>query len=198
MCISFGQRFLNLEPGKGPRPRPGTRRIRSSDVNFARDVVDSSSAGEIALIAVGRDGSRSEITFGEVGDRGARLAGTLLAHGAGRGSVVMTLIGNRPEWVYAMVACFRIGAVALPCTEQLRPADLRARMDAVEPRVVVADERNAATVEEAGFAGPLLRVPDASLYAGDPAPAADLEPEEPALIVFTSGTAGAAKPIRHG
>ena len=45
----------------------------------------------------------------------------------------MTLIGNRPEWVYAMVACFRIGAVALPCTEQLRPADLRARMEAVEP-----------------------------------------------------------------
>ena len=32
----------------------------------------------------------------------------------------MMLIGNRPEWVLAMVACFRIGAVALPCNEQLR------------------------------------------------------------------------------
>ena len=46
----------------------------------------------------------------------------------------MTLIGNRPEWVYAMVACWWLGAVAQPCTEQLRPADLRARMDKVEPR----------------------------------------------------------------
>ncbi len=37
----------------------------------------------------------------------------------------MTLIGNRPEWVLAMVACFRIGAVVLPCNEQLRASDLR-------------------------------------------------------------------------
>ena len=88
----------------------------------------------------------------------------------------MTVVGNRPEWVLAMVGCFRIGAVALPCTEQLRASDLRARMDAVEPKAVVADERNAATVEEAGFAGELLRVPDERLFEGDPAPAAVLAP----------------------
>ena len=58
----------------------------------------------------------------------------------------MTLIGSRPEWVYAMLACFRIGAVALPCIEQLRPADLRIRIEVAEPRAVVADERNADTV----------------------------------------------------
>ena len=40
-----------------------------------------------------------------------------------RGDVVMTLVGNRPAWVFAMVACFRLGAVVLPCTEQLRTAD---------------------------------------------------------------------------
>ena len=32
-----------------------------------------------------------------------------------------------------MLACWRLGAVAQPCSEQLRPADLRARMEAVEP-----------------------------------------------------------------
>ena len=37
----------------------------------------------------------------------------------------MTLIGNRPQWVLTMVACFRIGAVVLPCNEQLRAKDLR-------------------------------------------------------------------------
>ena len=63
----------------------------------------------------------------------------------------MTMVGNRPEWVYAMVAAWRIGAVAQPCTEQLRPADLRARMEAVRPRVVVADERDADTVAASGF-----------------------------------------------
>ena len=46
----------------------------------------------------------------------------------------MTLIGNRPEWVLAMVACFRIGAVALPCNEQLRAHDLELRLAAAARR----------------------------------------------------------------
>ena len=72
----------------------------------------------------------------------------------------MTLVGNRPEWVYAMVACFRIGAVALPCTEQLRAGDLRARMEKVEPRLVVADERNREAVEpRPGSTGRCSRCP---------------------------------------
>jgi acyl-coenzyme A synthetase/AMP-(fatty) acid ligase len=149
-------------------------------------------------VALGRDGSRREIAFGELDERAARLAGSLADRGIRRGDVVMTVIGNRPEWVETMVACFRIGAVALPCTEQLRPKDLRARMDLAEPRAVVADERDAEGVLEAGFAGPLLRIPDAALYEAPPAPAIDLAPTDPALITFTSGTAGEPKPIRHG
>ena len=46
----------------------------------------------------------------------------------------MTLIGNRPEWVLSMVACFRIGAVVLPCTEQLRAKDLRLRIEVARTR----------------------------------------------------------------
>jgi acyl-coenzyme A synthetase/AMP-(fatty) acid ligase len=167
-------------------------------VNFARDVVAAADPARLALVALSRDGDRREIAFGEVDDRSARLAGTLAARGVQRGDVVMTLVGNRPEWVYAMVAAWRIGAVALPCTEQLRPADLRARMDAVEPRAVVADERDADTVAAAGFGGELLTVPDESLFEAEPAAAPELDPDDPALIVFTSGTAGKPKPIRHG
>ncbi len=167
-------------------------------MNFHADVVENAIPERIALVALGADGSRRELSFGEIARGSAKFAGNLLRRGVGRGDVVMTVIGNRPEWVLAMVGCFRIGAVALPCTEQLRAADLRARMDAVEPKAVVADERNAATVEEAGFAGHLLRVPDERLFEGDPAPAAALGPGDPALIVFTSGTSGEAKPIRHG
>jgi acyl-coenzyme A synthetase/AMP-(fatty) acid ligase len=167
-------------------------------VNFAREVVDAADPRRLALVAVGPDGARREIDFGEVADRSARLAGALARRGVGRGDVVMTLIGNRPEWVYAMLACWRIGAVAQPCTEQLRPADLRERLEKVEPRAFVADERDADLVAQAGFDGPVLAVPDERLYEADPAPAAELGGEDPALIVFTSGTAGEPKPIRHG
>jgi acetyl-CoA synthetase len=167
-------------------------------VNFQLDVVDAAPPERLALIALGRDGSRTDIPFGEVSDRSARLAGTLAAHGVRPGDVVMTLIGNRPEWVYAMVACFRIGAVVLPCTEQLRAKDLRERMDRVEPRVVLVDERDLATVEETGFSGPILVAPDERLFDSAPAPAIDLSPTDPALITFTSGTSGEPKAIRHG
>jgi acyl-coenzyme A synthetase/AMP-(fatty) acid ligase len=97
-----------------------------------------------------------------------------------------------------MLACWRLGAVAQPCAEQLRPADLRARMEKVAPTAVVADERNLDVVAAAGFGGPVLAVPDDALFECEPVPARALDPSHPALIVFTSGTAGEPKPIRHG
>jgi acyl-coenzyme A synthetase/AMP-(fatty) acid ligase len=166
-------------------------------VNFATDVVDAADPARLALVELARDGSRREWRFGEVAECAARLAGTLRAHGVGRGDVVMTVVGNRPEWVLAMVACFRIGAVALPCTEQLRAKDLRLRLDAAHPTLVLADERDRAEVEAARPDCDVLLVPDDALFAADPARAADLAPEDPLLITFTSGTAGEPKPIRH-
>jgi acyl-coenzyme A synthetase/AMP-(fatty) acid ligase len=167
-------------------------------MSFVADVVDAADPSSLALVAIGAHGERREISFGEVADRSARLAGTLAARGVGRGDVVMTVVGNRPEWAYAMLACWRLGAVAQPCTEQLRPADLRARMEMVEPRAVVADARDLDLVTATGFDGPVLALPDEALFEGAPLPAIQCAPEEPALIVFTSGTAGEPKPVRHG
>jgi len=167
-------------------------------MNFARDVVDAAPPGGRALVALGRDGSRSEWSFGEVADAAARAAGTLAARGVGRGDVVMTLVGNRPEWVLAMLACFRIGAVALPCTEQLRGGDLRARLAVARPRLVVCDERNAAVLAEARPDADVLLVPGPELTAGEPHPPVELEAEDPCLVTFTSGTAGEPKAVLHG
>src|SRR3954469_15837300 len=159
-------------------------------MSFVGDVVDAAEPSRLALVAIARDGERRELTFGEVSDRSARLAGALAAHGVGAGDVVMTVVGNRPEWAYAMLACWRIGAVAQPCSEQLRPADLRARMEAVEPSAVVADERDLDVVAASGFARPVLAGPAASPVEHEPVAPGDFPDGHPALIVFTSGTAG--------
>jgi acyl-coenzyme A synthetase/AMP-(fatty) acid ligase len=170
-------------------------------VNFAREIVGAAAPERLALIELARDGTRREWSFGEIDERSARMAGALRGLGVDRGDVVMTLIGNRPEWVLAMLACFRIGAIVLPCTEQLRAKDLRLRIDAVDPALIVSDERNRQELEAAvtGVSAsiPIAYVPDERLLAADPAPTVELDSEDPCLITFTSGTAGEPKAVVH-
>jgi acyl-coenzyme A synthetase/AMP-(fatty) acid ligase len=170
-------------------------------MNFARDVVEAAPPDRLALVELPRDGGRREWSFGEVADRSARLAGVLgHRHGVNRGDVVMTLIGNRPEWVLAMIACFRLGAVALACNEQLRAHDLAQRIAAAHPKLIVADERNLDELSAARPACDVLTIPDERLFheTVEPAPAAELEPGDPCLVTFTSGTTGEPQGVVHG
>ncbi|HKO28005.1 MAG TPA: AMP-binding protein [Solirubrobacteraceae bacterium] len=171
-------------------------------MNFARDVVDQAPPDRLALVELAHDGRRREWSFGEVAERSSRLAGALSRdHAVGRGDVVMMLIGNRSEWVLSMVACFRIGAVALPCNEQLRAHDLAVRIEAAEPSLIVADERNLAELSAAGPRCPVITIPDENerlFRDAEPAPAAQLEPDDPCLVTFTSGTTGEPTGVVHG
>jgi acetyl-CoA synthetase len=167
-------------------------------VNFSRDVVDRAEPGRRALVELARDGTRRTWTFGEVADGAARLAGALQARGVGRGDVVLTLVGNRPEWVLTMVACLRLGAVVLPCTEQLRAKDLALRLAVARPRLVVADERNREALLGAAPQAEVLWIPDDALWRDGPrAEPVELAADDPCLITFTSGTAGEPKAVLH-
>ena len=118
------------------------------------------------------------------------------ALGVGRGDVVMTLMGARPEWVFALLGAWRLGAVALPCSEQLRAKDIALRIAQARPALVLAAERDMAELQERarGRRGP---APVARRRCRGPAPRrarraqpADTAAADPALLIFTSGTAG--------
>ncbi len=159
-------------------------------------------ADQLALIERARDGSRREWSFGDCTQRSAAIAAALQDLGVQRGDVVITLIGNRPQWVWAMLACFRCGYVALACSEQLRADDLRLRFEMTQPKAIVADQRNREVVEAAAPPCPVIWLEDEAVT--DPAGAAkapdfaELDDDEPCLITFTSGTTGEPKGVLHG
>jgi acyl-coenzyme A synthetase/AMP-(fatty) acid ligase len=167
--------------------------------NFAVDVVEAAPAGRLAIVELARDGARREWSFGTVAQAARTMAAQLHRQGVRRGDIVLTLVGNRPAWVVAMVACFRQGYVVLPCNEQLRAKDLGLRLRACPPAAVVCDARNEAVLRDAGWAGVTIFVPGtADQPAAPPPPPADVSPLEPCLITFTSGTAGEPKAVVHG
>ncbi|HEX3802269.1 MAG TPA: AMP-binding protein [Solirubrobacteraceae bacterium] len=175
-------------------------------MNFASEVVDAADPERLALLELARDGTRREWTFGEVAAASKAFASALAQLGVRRGDAVMTLVGNRPDWVITLVACWRIGAVALPCSEQLRAGDIQTRLTAAAVRAVVCDERNTETLQSAlaqdGSAVPTLIVGGPAAVRPSAAPSSEdwpeLAAEDPALIIFTSGTTGNAKGIVHG
>ena len=166
-------------------------------MNFTRDVVEAAPPGRRALVVLGRGGDRRVWSMGELAACARTVAFHLDARGVRRGDVVLTLLGSRPEWVLTLLACFRQGYVALPCTEQLRAGDLRQRLDVAQPRAIVADERNADVLDAAGWGGPTLWAPWGDWPARDAPAAAELAPEDPCMVTFTSGTSGEPRAVLH-
>jgi acetyl-CoA synthetase len=162
-------------------------------MNFIEDVVEAFPAARPALIEVDATGERRLHHFGELFARSAGLSGALSARGVERGDVVMTLVGSRVEWVLTLLACWRMGAVALPCNPQLRRKDLELRARVADPKLAVGEGRCLGELPD-GIPymemDDLARVFDEDRAQEMPAPLERLDPEDPAAIVFTSGTTG--------
>ncbi|HEX4734458.1 MAG TPA: AMP-binding protein [Thermoleophilaceae bacterium] len=162
--------------------------------NITSNLLDTLPGDCRGLVALAHDASRHEWTFAEITHVSSRFAGALRARGVKKGDVVLTYMGNTPEWVITLTACWQIGAVAMPCNTQLTPHDLAKRIEMVGPALCLVDSPRADLPAAQGFE---LVTLDA-FAATEPVDPEPLELEDPALIIFTSGTAGEAKPVRHG
>jgi acyl-coenzyme A synthetase/AMP-(fatty) acid ligase len=105
--------------------------------NFVRDFVETRPSADLAVVTLSASGARREWTFGGIARASAAFAASLQRQGVRRGDTVLLLVGNRIEYVLTLLACLRIGAAALPCSEQLRGADLALRLERATPSAVV-------------------------------------------------------------
>src|SRR3954454_910359 len=162
------------------------------DWNFASNILGPLAGDRRGLVALTQDGSRHEWTFDEITHVSSQFAGGLRDHGVGRGDVVLTFMGNTPEWVFTLTALWRMGAVAMPCNTQLTQADLAKRIELIGPKLCLVDGPRA-------DAFPFDAIDAKTLEGSDPLVTdPSLSPDDPALVIFTSGTAGEPKPVRHG
>lgn len=188
--------------------------------NFAYDIVDryaTLAPEKRALVWCDDFGEEKIFNFKEISEKSKQTANYLVKHGIKKGDTVMLILRRRYEFWYFILALHRIGAIAVPATNQLLTKDLEYRTNAAQIKMIVSydDEPVQERIEAAMPASPSVKelVTVGKARKGwqtfyDELDSLSAEFERPTgenathnddimLLYFTSGTSGNPKMVEH-
>jgi len=177
--------------------------------NWALDWFDVIARGNDrpGLWVIDDDGTETILSFNELSRRSDALASWLRANGVRRGDATLLMLGNRAALWECMLALIKLGAVIIPSSTLLTPADLSDRVSRGNVAHVIAESVQAGHF--AGVSGAYTRVAvgdriDGWLHYDDfLSTASDFTPDgltraaDPLFLYFTSGTTAQPKLVEH-
>ena len=185
--------------------------------NFGFDVVDrrAQQNDKLALIAIDRSGQHiTHYHYSDLERESNRFANALLDLGVRKGDAVLVVLPRIPQWYFVLLGCAKIGAIAMPGTNQLKAKDLEYRINRSGASVAIVGPMHAEPIESIASVCPTLKHRILvgqdkmgwhhfeSLCAAQP-PQMDRQritptrSEETMLIYFTSGTTSLPKMVER-
>jgi acetyl-CoA synthetase len=195
--------------------------LPTGGLNIAYEAVDrhagSDWADHLALRWLGKDGSTRDFTYRELSRRSNRFANVLRTLGVRKGDRVFALTGRIPELYIAALGALKCGAVFCPLFSAFGPEPIEARLAAGDGRVLVTTGglyrkkvqgirdrlpalEHVLLVGETGTASALPGTEKLQALldrADDDFRIEPTDPEDMALLHFTSGTTGLPKGAIH-
>lgn len=190
-------------------------------LNIAHEAIDRHSDGaraeRVALRSIGKGGEVRDYTYAQMRALTNRFANVLRALGVGKGDRVFALTPRVPELYIAAFGTFKVGAVFCPLFAAFGPEPIHTRMSIGKARVLVTTDtlyaRKVAslraqlpelqhvllirTAEELPAAPGVPDWQDLLARASDRFVIPPTDPEDMALLHFTSGTTGTPKGVVH-